>query len=198
VIKGFADDATKDVYEGRVPKKLPADILSAARRKLRYLDSAETLNDLKCPPGNKLHPLVGDEGGAACHLDQWKIPTLLPVGQPGRLRGRDNRLSLNSNMKAKTLPNIHPGEILLEDFLKPAGISQYRLAKAIGIPESRISQIVNGARSVTADTALRFSKFFGTTPKVWLNLQNAFDLEEAEKAKHKEFEQIRPHEIAAA
>jgi proteic killer suppression protein len=63
VIKGFADDATKDVYEGRVPKKLPADILSAARRKLRYLDSAETLNDLKCPPGNKLHPLVGDRAG---------------------------------------------------------------------------------------------------------------------------------------
>lgn len=101
-------------------------------------------------------------------------------------------------MKAKRLPNIHPGEILLEDFLKPAGISQYRLAKAIGIPESRISQIVNGARSITADTALRLAKFFGTTPKVWLNLQNAFDLEEAELAKHKEFEQIRPHEVVAA
>ena len=101
-------------------------------------------------------------------------------------------------MKAKLLPNVHPGEILLEDFLKPAGISQYRLAKAIGIPESRISQIVNGARSITADTALRLAKFFGTTPKVWLNLQNAFDLEEAERSKHKELEQIRPHEIVAA
>ena len=94
-------------------------------------------------------------------------------------------------MKAKLLPNVHPGEILLEDFLKPAGISQYRLAKGIGIPESRISQIVNGARSITADTALRLAKFFGTTPKVWLNLQNAFDLEEAERSKHKELEQIR-------
>ena len=62
-------------------------------------------------------------------------------------------------MKAKALTNLHPGEILIEDFLKPAGISQYRLAKAIGIPESRISQIVNGSRSVTADTALRLSKF---------------------------------------
>ena len=101
-------------------------------------------------------------------------------------------------MKAKLLPNVHPGEILLEDFLKPAGISQYRLAKAIGIPESRISQIVNGARSITADTALRLAKFFGTTPKVWLNLQNAFDLEEAERSKHKQLEQIRPHEIVAA
>ena len=87
-------------------------------------------------------------------------------------------------MKAKLLPNVHPGEILLEDFLKPAGISQYRLAKAIGIPESRISQIVNGARSITADTALRLAKFFGT--------------EEAERSKHKQLEQIRPHEIVAA
>jgi antitoxin HigA-1 len=101
-------------------------------------------------------------------------------------------------MKAKILPNVHPGEVLLEDFLKPAGISQYRLAKSIGIPESRISEIVTGSRAVTADSALRFAKFFGTTPKIWLNLQNTFDLEEAERSKHKELAQIRPHDVAAA
>jgi len=101
-------------------------------------------------------------------------------------------------MKTKTLPNIHPGEILLEDFLKPAGLSQYRVAKAIGIPESRISNIVHGTRGITADTALRFGRFFGTTPKVWLNLQNAYDLEEAERARRKEIEKIHPYESAAA
>ena len=101
-------------------------------------------------------------------------------------------------MKTKTLPNVHPGEILLEDFLKPGGISQYRLAKAIAIPESRISEIVNGSRSVTADTALRLSRFFGTTAKVWLNLQNAYDLEEAERGKHSELEKIRRHQDIAA
>jgi proteic killer suppression protein len=63
VIKGFADAATKDVFEGRAPKGLPANILSAARRKLRYLDAAETLKDMKSPPGNQLHPLVGDRAG---------------------------------------------------------------------------------------------------------------------------------------
>jgi proteic killer suppression protein len=63
VIKSYADDATKDVFEGRAPKRLPASILSAARRKLRYLDAAETINDLKSPPGNKLHPLVSDRAG---------------------------------------------------------------------------------------------------------------------------------------
>jgi addiction module HigA family antidote len=79
------------------------------------------------------------------------------------------------------LPNIHPGEILREEFLKPMEISQYRLAKAIGVPAMRISEICAGKRSVTADTALRFSRAFGTTPGFWLGLQADYDTEEAEK-----------------
>jgi antitoxin HigA-1 len=78
----------------------------------------------------------------------------------------------------KRLKNIHPGEILLEEFLKPMSISAYRLSKDTGIPQSRISAIVKGNRSVTADTALRLSKYFGTTPKFWLGLQDDFDIEE--------------------
>ena len=76
------------------------------------------------------------------------------------------------------LPNIHPGEILLEEFLKPMDISAYRLSKEIGIPQTRISQIIKGKRRITADTALRLSAFFGNTPKFWLGLQNDYDLEE--------------------
>ncbi|MFH1021477.1 MAG: HigA family addiction module antitoxin [Pseudomonadota bacterium] len=72
------------------------------------------------------------------------------------------------------LPNIHPGEILREEFLTPMGISQYRLAKAIGVPAMRISEICAGKRSVTADTALRFSRAFGTTPGFWLGLQDYY------------------------
>ena len=101
-------------------------------------------------------------------------------------------------MKTKILPNVHPGEVLLEEFLKPMGLSQYRLAKAVGIPESRISDIVHGARGISADTALRLSRFFGTTAKIWLNLQNAYDLEEAERAKRKEIEKIHRYEVVAA
>jgi addiction module HigA family antidote len=78
----------------------------------------------------------------------------------------------------KKLKNIHPGEILLEEFLKPLGITQYRISKDIGIPQTRISQIVNGQRRITADTALRLSKYFGTSAKFWLGLQDDFDLEE--------------------
>ena len=80
----------------------------------------------------------------------------------------------------KKLKPIHPGEILMEEFLKPIGISQYRLAKDISVPPRRINEIVHGRRSVTADTALRFGRFFGMSPQFWLNLQTRYDLEVTE------------------
>ena len=80
-------------------------------------------------------------------------------------------------MPKKVLEPIHPGEILLEEFLKPLGLSQYRLAKGISVPPRRINEIVHGKRAVTADTALRLSRFFGTSDRFWLNLQTRFDLE---------------------
>lgn len=83
-------------------------------------------------------------------------------------------------MKNKKLPPIHPGEILIEEFLKPMGISQYRLAKDISVPPRRINEIVHGKRSITADTALRLGRFFEIAPQFWLNLQNRFDLEVTE------------------
>ena len=76
------------------------------------------------------------------------------------------------------LKNIHPGEILHEEFLIPMGISAYRLAKETFIPQTRISEIIKGNRRITADTAVRFSRFFGNSPKFWLGLQDDFDLEE--------------------
>ncbi|WP_422477431.1 HigA family addiction module antitoxin [Pleomorphochaeta sp. DL1XJH-081] len=76
------------------------------------------------------------------------------------------------------LQNIHPGEILLEEFLKPLGISAYKLAKDLRIPQTRVSLILKGKRRVTADTALRLSKYFGTSPQFWLGLQDDFDIEE--------------------
>ena len=80
-------------------------------------------------------------------------------------------------MAKKTMNPIHPGEILLEEFLGPLGVSQYRLAKDISVPPRRINEIVHGKRSITADTALRLARFFGTTERFWLNLQVRFDLE---------------------
>ena len=83
-------------------------------------------------------------------------------------------------MMDKTLSPIHPGEILLEDFMKPLGLSQYRLAHDIGVTPIRISQIVNGERSVTVDTAMRLARYFGTSAAVWLRLHVRYDLEVAE------------------
>ncbi len=79
------------------------------------------------------------------------------------------------------LPPVHPGEVLLEDFMKPMGLSQYRLAKDIGVPALRISQIVNGKRAVTVDTAMRLARYFGTSAMVWLRLQVRYELEVAEE-----------------
>ena len=81
----------------------------------------------------------------------------------------------------ETLPPVHPGEVLLEDFMKPLKLSQYRLAKDIGVTPIRISQIVNGKRSITVDTAMRLARYFSTSAAVWLRLQVRYDLEVAER-----------------
>jgi addiction module HigA family antidote len=98
----------------------------------------------------------------------------------------------------ETLRNIHPGEILLEEFLLPLGISAYRLSKETFIPQTRISEILKRRRRVTADTALRLSKFFGNSPKFWLGLQDDFDIEEEEKQRQAELDQIKAFDEHAA
>lgn len=95
------------------------------------------------------------------------------------------------------IPNVHPGDVLLEDFLKPMAISQYRLAKEISVSESTVSDMVNGRRGVTADIALRLARFFGVSAQFWLNLQEMYDIEEAERKVGKQIEKIRPHQVAA-
>jgi addiction module HigA family antidote len=83
------------------------------------------------------------------------------------------------NMKKRTIKPIHPGEILLEEFLRPLRLSQYRLAHDIHVPPRRINEIVLGKRGITADTALRMARYFGTSVEVWMNLQNRFEVETA-------------------
>lgn len=98
----------------------------------------------------------------------------------------------------KRLKNIHPGEILQEEFLLPLGLSAYKLSKDIGIPQTRVSEILKGNRRVTADTALRLSKYFGNSAKFWLGLQDDFDIEEEERIKSREFDSIEHYQSNAA
>jgi len=96
------------------------------------------------------------------------------------------------------LRNIHPGEVLNEEFLLPLGISAYRLAKETFIPQTRVGEILKGNRRITADTALRLSKFFGNSPRFWLGLQNDYDLEEEGTQKENELTKIKTIEGSAA
>jgi antitoxin HigA-1 len=92
----------------------------------------------------------------------------------------------------RKIPYPHPGEILLQEFLKPMGITQYRLAKAIGVPQRRIGEIVTGTRSITADTGLRLSRFFGMSEGFWIGLQMDYDAAKAKEALAKTLAKIKP------
>jgi addiction module HigA family antidote len=98
----------------------------------------------------------------------------------------------------KKLNNIHPGEILQEEFLTPLNITAYRLASDVGIPQTRVSEILKGNRRITADTALRLSRYFGNSPKFWLGLQDDFDIEEENNFKSKELLHIKQFSKTAA
>ena len=95
----------------------------------------------------------------------------------------------------KQLKNIHPGEILKEEFLEPFKLTAYRLAKDIKIPQTRISEIIKGNRRITADTALRLSQYFGTSAKFWLGLQDDYDLEEEKRDHNNDYSLIKNYSL---
>jgi addiction module HigA family antidote len=100
-------------------------------------------------------------------------------------------------MTKKPVPPIHPGEILREEFLLPMGVTQYRLAKEIGVPARRINEIVHGKRAISADTALRLSRYFGTSERFWINLQGRYDIEvEKDLLADRLDREVRPHAAA--
>ncbi|HYA14580.1 MAG TPA: HigA family addiction module antitoxin [Syntrophales bacterium] len=98
----------------------------------------------------------------------------------------------------KRLKNIHPGEVLQEEFLAPMGISVYRLSKETGLSQTRLGQIIRGERNVTAETAVKVGRFLNTGPEFWLNLQSLYDIEEADRRYGKEVEAIHPYSGVSA
>ena len=104
------------------------------------------------------------------------------------------RVDLKDMTTGKRIPLSHPGQILRADFLKPMGMSVYALANAIKVPRSRVNDIVLGRRAITADTALRLARYFGTSPEFWVNLQAHYDLEVAKQTSRRRIEkEIAPH-----
>src|SRR5574344_2179040 len=156
MIKSFADAEAELIFNGIRSKKLPVEIQNVARRKLRMIDNAEILDDLRIPPGNRLELLQGNlKGYSSIRInDQWRIKFKWSEG------------------------------------------GAYKLAKEINIPQTRVSDIIHGKRRITADTALRLARFFGTSANFWLGLQNAYDIEEEELKQSSELEKIHQFQYA--
>lgn len=177
MIKSFKDEETAKLFRRQFSRKLPQDIQRSARRKLELLDGADTLQDLRIPPANHLEKLSGDrEGQYSIRInDQWRVCFEWRESDVYNVEVVDYHE--DTAMTEHRLPPIHPGEILLEEFLKPMHISQYRLAKDISVPARRINEIVQGKRAMSADTALRLSRYFGLSERFWINLQARYNLE---------------------
>ncbi|MCX7960531.1 MAG: HigA family addiction module antitoxin [Burkholderiales bacterium] len=106
--------------------------------------------------------------------------------------------NLSEVATGRRLPPVHPGEVLLKEFIEPLGLTRYKVAKAIGVPQRRIDEICAGVRAVSADTALRLGRFFGMEPQFWMNLQARYDLEVAERGFGRRIErEVRPLKLAA-
>lgn len=179
------------IWNGLKLRKLPAEIQQTARRKMRMIHNAQSLTDLRIPPANRLEALKGDRTGQHSILinDQWRI---VSSGRKEMLRVWKSRTTIEVKEMKERLRNIHPGEVLREEFLTPLEITAYRLSKETGIPQTAISEITHGRRRITAAVALKFAKYFGTSPQFWMGLQDDFDLEEQELAMRDELERIHP------
>ena len=147
-------------------------------RKLLILDAADRLGDLRVPPGNRLEKLKGDRANTYSIRinDQWRICFLWTTAGPQDVKIVDYHQGGKMG-HAPTMAPIHPGETLQVEYLGPLGVTQHRLAVAIGVPPRRINEIVHGKRGITADTALRLARYFGTSERFWLNLQSRYELE---------------------
>jgi len=190
MIRNFADKEAEKIWGGTASRRLPADIQPAARRKLRMLGNAFVLDDLRIPPaiGSRLSRAAARVSTASgSTINGGSVSNGLKVTPT---TWKSSITTETSELTMKTLPNIHPGEVLLEEFLTPMGISQNALARAAGVPPRRINEIVLGKRSVTADTAVRLAAALGTSERFWLGLQADYDLEEAHRSLGKAVEQI--------
>jgi proteic killer suppression protein len=178
MIVSYRDKRTRDFAAGERVKAF-SGIERPARLKLDRLDAATALSDLAHLPGNRFEALKGDRKGQYSIRinDQWRICFEWPDGSPGPTNVEIVDYHLE---KAMAVIAIHPGEHLAEE-LKTLGMSAAELARKIDVPTNRVTQILNGERSITGDTALRLAHFFGTSPEFWLNLQNLYELRLAQQ-----------------
>lgn len=203
MIGSFRDRATEVLFNGRnskaARKVLPRSLWKLAASKLDQLDSVTGLDELRIPPGNYLEALKGDRAGQHSIRinDQYRICFEWADDGPELVEVTDYHRYVKKVAMVRTpthRPPTHPGEMLLEEFLRPLGVTQRRLADAIQVPYQRVNEIVNGRRGVTPSTALRLARYLGTSVDFWLNLQQRWDLYRAMQEEKEDLRQIRPLE----
>jgi antitoxin HigA-1 len=176
-IRSFRDRFTEQLYAGSFVKRF-SGIEKRALRKLDTLHNARDLNDLRAPPANQLEALW--ETGADSIRSGSMISGASALYGPRRARLMSKSSTTTKRVAMPNRVTTHPGEVLAEEFLKPLGMSVNALALALRVPATRIGAIVKGERSVTADTALRLARFFGTSAEFWMNMQAVHDLTKAQ------------------
>jgi addiction module HigA family antidote len=186
VIRTFADETTRAIWNGvnsKAARRIPRELWPNVRRKLDQIDAVTRLDDLKVPPGNRLHALGADLRGfhALRVNDQYRIVFRFEGGDAFDVRCTDYHWGIS--MLPTHRPPTHPGEMLLKEFLEPLGVSQAEAATRMSIPFQRLNGIVKGRRAVSADTALLLDALTGWDAQIWLTLQAKWDLWHALKAR---------------
>jgi addiction module HigA family antidote len=179
MIRSFADETTADIFRERNTKaarQIPRDLWRVVQRKLKMLDVAAILDDLESPPGNRLKSLKGEmKGRYSLRVnDQYRVTFRWENGLPSKSRSKT--ITRDPRWFG---PAVSPGEVLLEEFLKPLGLGQVEAARQLEISLNRLNEIVLGKRGITADTALRLARLLKTSPQFWMRLQADWDLHQA-------------------
>ena len=161
------------------------------------MNNAQVLTDLAAPPGNRLEALKGDRHGLYSIRinDQWRIVFCWTQAGPEDV---ESWIIIRTSVTAKRLPPVHPGEVLREEFLVPMRITAYAVAHACGVPRTRIERLAREETPVSADTALRLARYFGTTAEFWMGIQAQHDLEIAADAAAEALRRIAPLRRRAA
>jgi addiction module HigA family antidote len=203
MIASFRDAETWRLFEKRKSRRF-AGIATVALRKLDQLKAAKSLDDLRTPPANRLESLKGNRHGQHSIRinDQYRVCFIWRRDGAHEVEIVDYHQVVFRGFMTIKRPRggweiegvtTHPGEMLLQEFLIPLSISQNQLALDIRVPATRIGQIVKGNRSITSDTALRLSRYFGNSPEFWLNLQQMYDLSKArQESAGRIHEEVRP------